>query len=392
MGWQDKIIQQINNLQQEKEDFDKEVTQSWKPEVKFEYKQEPVENKLYRSWYEKKIEEMQKQAERDTLNKSLWKTTDHSISSQNTSQFFPDSNESIGETILNNTINAANEIKDPEERKTFLVDRSKNTLENTAVSLALGSMFGLYGNLAKIGSQVIATPIWMYQSARTLQSPEGVSKTANLARQANQEGWIKSDKTLAAAKSLAGDVFDASIIGIPTTKIAGVIDKVLPALKQYRTIKAGNMWKNMRIPTQIEYMPAEWQSQPEGMLSYPITQKAYVRPQVTTKSLFGDNSIMSDWSGLENPEVTKWHFGFEGKPKSIIEFGPVKGTTVESVITKPTVIKTTTVKPRFSKAMKQSFKERTGFDIESAPKVMQDRELIEWNKYVDRLRKGHKNK
>lgn len=104
--------------------------------------------------------------------------------------------------------------------------------------------------------------------------------------------------------------------------------------------------------------------------------------------------VAPEWEGLEMPEVTSMHYGFQGTPRGVSAVETERFVNVpKPVIEAPKSIAKVNPKPKVktpSKALKQAFKEKTGFDFEVAPKEMQEREMAEWEKYVANLRARHR--
>ena len=385
MGWQDKIIQQVNDLRQEKEDFDKSVTQNWTPE--FKYKINTPEDAFNRAQHLYSLEKAYNDAVQEYKEQ-------HPMSPLAGVGYNPyygiQSNPYVKQEELAHMY-AVNKSgynpKDPTAPYKEADEKFAKFARNTLVASLFAPTFienGILGGIADIAGGTVGS---------YLGSEAGKYVGKELDSRFNTN-WIEP----------TGEIIGAFAGWNPGAKLGKGITS---GITQYAFNNAGKNVPKWLINPEIKISNvnwgdnAEWQrnltdvfennysAKPLLQYNFAGTKPVYLQPQSKIKSLFGNNSIMSDWSGLENPETTKWHFGFEGKPKAIIEFGPVKGTASETVLTKPTVI-TTKEKPKFSKTMKQAFKERTGFDIESAPKEMQDRELEEWNKYVNQLRKSHK--
>lgn len=100
--------------------------------------------------------------------------------------------------------------------------------------------------------------------------------------------------------------------------------------------------------------------------------------------------VAPEWEGLEIPEVTSMHRGFQGTPKGIsaVETSRFVNIPKQAVEAPKSVVKgnSTAASKKPSKAMLQAFKEKTGFDFSVAPTEMQEREIAAWDKYVANLR------
>lgn len=89
--------------------------------------------------------------------------------------------------------------------------------------------------------------------------------------------------------------------------------------------------------------------------------------------------VAPEWEGLEIPEVTSMHRGFQGTPKGISAIETSRFVNLPKTVSEaPKSIGGRSITPKVktpSKALKQAFKERTGFDFSVAPKEMQEREI-----------------
>lgn len=89
--------------------------------------------------------------------------------------------------------------------------------------------------------------------------------------------------------------------------------------------------------------------------------------------------VAPEWEGLEIPEVTSMHRGFQGTPKGISAVETSRFVNLPKTVSEaPKSIGGRSITPKVktpSKALKQAFKERTGFDFSVAPKEMQEREI-----------------
>lgn len=211
----------------------------------------------------------------------------------------------------------------PEEAQKVYWDTWNNA--NKQLGTAVGTTLGMAGAIAASGGafgiapKVIADAKFMYDGAKAFSSPEGWRKTVNLAKK-GQYGK--------AALSGVGDLFDLALMrgGAKSVTNFGKLVHDWSTLRKIKTLPNQNFKLLSNVSTDFNNsIPQLWYKQggvikaQKGELIKPLIKIAKTASKTKSINRAAEmfKELPAEWEGLEIPEITSMHYGFQGKPKGI---------------------------------------------------------------------------
>lgn len=186
---------------------------------------------------------------------------------------------------------------------------------------------GTFGIIPQIGLNGFLAK----ESLDALKSDDGIKKTISLTKNASNKNinpYLRKKYAFDAVRSGTGDLLDATIALPFFAKEMKIVGNAKKLSKQRKYDKYLKNLKNAKTNASelLEYpgyqMP-ELQIQPELLPNrFSTGTKTYITPSTTTKSIFLESPIMSDFSGVEN--VAAENFGLSGERPN---FGLMKAYT-----------------------------------------------------------------